>query len=345
MIQTYKPDNGLMGPINRFMFFISGFNSREKNDHSTTSEKILDLKTSKGLEALHIDFNLFNMRPIIKNKSVLSMIQIFAQTVLSIKKAKKDYRKEIAQGRNALTQADPAFWAAVKKEAAALGIGIVGFAPVDENVIFVRDHVGNIEGLYPNGIILGMEMDFEKIDKAPEPEAGLEAMKIYSKLGTATNRLTDFIRSHGHRAIACHPLGEAILFPAMAARANMGSLGRNGLFITKEYGPRLRLSMIATTASPLPEKPRKPTEMEEFCKKCGKCVKSCPVGAIREVPLKKGGFDIASCIDSAKCMPYFYEYDGCSICIKACPFHRKGYERIFGNRTQHAASVPSPQRA
>ncbi|MFH2063943.1 MAG: 4Fe-4S dicluster domain-containing protein [Pseudomonadota bacterium] len=287
--------------------------------------------TSKGLEALHIDFNQFNMRPLIKNKIVLSSMHTFNKTLLSIQKVKKDYKKELVQGRIEQTRADEKFWYAVNDKAASLGIGTVGFAPVDENVMFVRDHVGNIEGLYPNGIVLGMEMDFERINKAPEPEAGVEAMEIYMKLGTATNILADFIRSQGHRAIACHPLGGPILFPVMAVRANMGVLGRHGLLITKEYGPRLRLSMIATTASPLPENAQSSTRIEEFCKKCGKCIRSCPVGAIREVPLQNKVFAVASCVDYKKCMPYFYEHDGCSVCIKACPFNQKGYERIIGN--------------
>jgi len=328
-MHAYKPDNGLMGLLNRFTLHITGFNNRNKNSESTPYGRDQGFKTSKGLEALFIDFNLFNLRPIIKNKDLMLMMLTFYKTLFGIKKAKKDNQKEFIRGRNKLTQAEKIFWEDVKNKATSLGIGTVGFAPVDEKLIFARDHVGNIEGLYPNGIVLGMEMDFERINKAPGHEAAMEAMKIYAELGTATNKLADFIRSRGHRAIACHPLGGPILFPAMAVRANMGSFGRHGLLISKKYGPRLRLSLIATTASPLPEKPQKPNEIEEFCKKCGNCIRSCPVGAIREVPLKNEVFGIATCVDSEKCMPYFYEHDGCSVCIKACPFHRKGYEQIM----------------
>lgn len=341
-MHTYKPKNGFMGFIMRFPLLMAGINEPEKTIESAIPIKIPGLKTSKGLEALFIDFNLFNMRPLMKNKTLLSTIHTFNKTLLGIRKAKKDYKKEIGLGRNDLTRADKTFWDAVKKEAASLGVGMVGFAPVDEDVMFVRDHVGYIEGLYPNGIILGMEMDFERINTAPGSEAGIEAINKYEKLGTATNKLTDFIRSQGHPAIACHPMGGPILFPVMAEKANMGSLGRHGLLITKEYGPRLRLSMIATTASPLPKNPQKPIGIEEFCKKCGNCIRSCPVGAIREVPLKNEAFGIATCVDSEKCMPYFYEHDGCSVCIKACPFHRKGYERIMMKHNENETSASHP---
>lgn len=331
-MHAYKPDNGLLGLMNRFTLFMAGLNGQDKNGTSKISGKTAGLKTSKGLEALYIDFNLFNMRPLMKNRTLLSTMHSFNKTLLGIRRARKDYQKELIRGCTEITPAETTFWDNVKKEAATLDIGMVGFAPIDENLMFVRDHVGYIEGLYPNGIILGMEMDFERINKAPGPDAGIEAIKIYEKLGNATNKLADVIRSFGHRAIACHPVGGPVLLPVMAEKANMGSPGRHGLLITKEYGPRLRLSLIATTASPLPENPQKPAGIEDFCKTCGNCVKSCPVGAIRDVPLKNEQFGIASCVDSEKCMPYFYEHDGCSVCIKACPFHRKGYERIMRNR-------------
>jgi ferredoxin len=34
-------------------------------------------------------------------------------------------------------------------------------------------------------------------------------------------------------------------------------------------------------------------------------------------------------IDQDKCIGYFYETEGCSICLKVCPFHQKGYERVI----------------
>jgi hypothetical protein len=68
--------------------------------------------------------------------------------------------------------------------------------------MFEEDHVGGIEVLYENAIVLGMEMDYEAIDAAPEPPAGVESLNIYAELGEATNKLTNFIRSKGYRAIA-----------------------------------------------------------------------------------------------------------------------------------------------
>ena len=114
----------------------------------------------------------------------------------------------------------------------------------------------------------------------------------------------------------------------MAVKANMGEIGRQGLLITKEFGPRQRLSVIATNASPLPEKTPISYKTSEYCENCGKCIKECPMEAIFEEPINNENGTITR-IDSAKCFEYFYETNGCSICIKTCPFHKVGYDKIF----------------
>jgi len=292
-------------------------------------EKI-GLKRSRGLKATFIDLSKFNFDPFIEKKMVTRSLRIFSRIISGVLKARKDYRKELATPVRPPKPDPPEFWNEVIARAESLGIGLVGFAPVDENLIFTSDFVGQMDRLYANGIVLGMEMDFTAIDSAPGPEAGLEAMRIYAELGVATNRLADFIRSRGYCAIACHPLGGPILYPAMAVRAGLGEMGRSGLLITKKYGPRQRLSMVAIDASPLPETAPSKLGISEYCEKCRKCIAACPVGAVLKEPVAKGN-GITSRIDQDKCIGYFYETEGCSICLKVCPFHQKGYDRLIKN--------------
>ncbi|MCX5859843.1 MAG: 4Fe-4S dicluster domain-containing protein [Proteobacteria bacterium] len=287
-----------------------------------------DLKRSKGLKSKFIDLNKFDLEPFMENKMVTRSFQVFGRIVSGVLKSRKDYRKELTSPSRPPKPAPPEFWKEIYTRAESLGIGLIGFAPVDENLIFTSDFVGKMDRLYAHGIVLGMEMDFTAIDSAPGPEAGLEAMRIYAELGVATNRLADFIRSRGYRAIACHPLGGPILYPAMAVRAGLGEMGRSGLLITKKYGPRQRLSMVATDASPLPETAAPKFGIAEFCDKCRKCFSACPAGAVLKEPVGKGN-GIISRIDQDKCIRYFYEAMGCSICLKVCPFHQKGYEQVI----------------
>ncbi|MHA1104158.1 MAG: 4Fe-4S dicluster domain-containing protein [Promethearchaeota archaeon] len=285
------------------------------------------LKRSKGLKSRYIDQSKFNIslfKGELEDKAKIIIPKMFN----SIQKAKSIYKKEIKELPDELHLIPEGFWEEVIDKAKSLGIDLIGFAPIDENLIFEKDYTSSIEVLYENGIILGMEMNYEDIDAAPEPPAGLESLNIYSELGIATNLLAEFIRSKGVKAIACHPLGGPILYPAMAVKAGLGKIGSQGLLITKQFGPRQRLSMITVNASPLPEIPELNFDVEGYCKKCKRCIRHCPVNAIYDEPIVKEN-GIISRIDGEKCIEYFYETTGCSVCIKECPFHKLGYKAAY----------------
>jgi len=232
-----------------------------------------------------------------------------------------DSRKLEPSGKK--VDVDAKFWDDLKDYAKSLGIGLIGFAPVKEEYIFegYRLH-------YDNGVVLGMEMDFDSIEEAPGGRSGLEAMRVYAELGIATNKVADYLREKGYRAQACHPLGGQILYPAMAVSANLGEIGRPGLLISPEFGPRQRLSMVATEATPLPRVEQTNFGIEEYCKECAACVKACLGDAILAEPVRNENETVTR-IDYSKCLPQFYRYGGCSICIKVCPFNRVGYEKVM----------------
>ena len=288
------------------------------------------LKKSKGLKSRLIELNKFDIT-YIEGPLSDKIKKIIPKVFNTVRKAISGYRREIKKLPEEAQSAPKDFWEEVEEQAKNLGIDLIGFAPVDENFMFEEDHVGGIEVLYENAIVLGMEMDYEAIDAAPEPPAGVESLNIYAELGEATNKLTNFIRSKGYGAIACHPLGGPILYPAMAVKAGLGQIGTQGLLITKKFGPRQRLSMISVNATPLPEVSQENFEIDEYCKKCKRCVQMCPVNAIYYEPIiKENG--IKTRIDGEKCIEYFYETTGCSICIKECPFHKIGYKAMYYSR-------------
>ncbi|MHA1931035.1 MAG: 4Fe-4S dicluster domain-containing protein [Promethearchaeota archaeon] len=285
------------------------------------------LKKSKGLRTNYIDqakFDVSSFTGILAE----NMSKIIPKMFKGIQKARRDYKEEMKTPPTEIQDAPPEFWGEIIEKSKSLGIDLIGFAPIDEDLIFEEDYVGGIEYLYENGIVLGMEMDYEAINWAPDPPAGLESLRIYAELGEATNKLADFIRSKGYRAIACHPLGGPILYPAMAVKANMGKIGRQGLLITKKFGPRQRLSLISVNAGPLPESQEEEFEISKYCEKCRRCINFCPVEAILEEPVVNENGTITR-IDSDKCFEYFYKTTGCSVCIEKCPFHKTGYKVMF----------------
>ncbi|KJS82378.1 MAG: hypothetical protein JM58_15135 [Peptococcaceae bacterium BICA1-8] len=92
------------------------------------------------------------------------------------------------------------------------------------------------------------------------------------------NKIADFLREKGYN---CHPS------PAIggAQDANLGCIGKNGVLITPEFGPCVRLAAIFIDVDNLLiAKENEHMWIAEFCKTCNSCVKACPAGAIYEEP-------------------------------------------------------------
>ena len=94
--------------------------------------------------------------------------------------------------------------------------------------------------------------------------------------------------------------------------------------ISREFGPRIRLSMV-TTDAPIPQPAREPLGVAEFCSWCTKCLDACPVDAIpSERTTRRGSYRFI--VDTSACLPYFAETDGCGICIAVCPYNKPSEE-------------------
>lgn len=66
-----------------------------------------------------------------------------------------------------------------------------------------------------------------------------------------------------------------------AVNAGLGEIGVNNNLITAEFGSRLRLGAVITTASLAPDPPKQYGEVPEFCVECGyKCIRPCPANAL-----------------------------------------------------------------
>ncbi len=221
------------------------------------------------------------------------------------------------------TRVDDKFLGELESYAKTLGIGAVGYTKLPRNLIF-RD----LAVLYDNAIVLTMEMNAKKIDRAPSEETQAMIFETYDSLGIASNRLADFLRERGYAAQASHPLGGPVLYPPLAELAGLGWHGRHGLLITPEFGPRVRLTAIYVNIENLPtDTENRHAWIQEFCSTCGLCVDNCPPNAIFSEPIVHEGNSLTH-MDVEKCLPYFAEYYGCTICIKVCPFSKGRFEQI-----------------
>ena len=156
-------------------------------------------------------------------------------------------------------------------------------------------------------------------------------MGTYDKLGIVSNKIAAFLRKKGFAAHAGHPLMGAALYPPMAQMAGVAFLGYSGIVISSEYGPRFRLTAVYTSIENLPMKSENEHAwVREYCKQCRKCIKECPGGAIYDEPIIHESGQITH-IENEKCMPYFVNQFGCSICIKVCPFNNVDYYKLKDN--------------
>ena len=205
----------------------------------------------------------------------------------------------------------------------SLGIGMIGYCKLPPQYIFQNKGI-----LYKNCIVLIMEMNKEKIDKAPSYDTFHEVHRTYRDLGIATNKIASYLRKNGFGAHPVHPLGGAVLTPPLAKIAGLGWQGRHGMIITPKYGPRMRIATVFTTIENLPSPIDNPHGwIEDWCKRCGLCIRKCPTSAIKEISIKRSG-GLLNHIETEKCFPYFVENHGCSVCIKECQFNKFGYDSL-----------------
>ena len=210
-----------------------------------------------------------------------------------------------------------------KKYAQTIGVKQIGFTKIPNELIFKERAVR-----YENAIVLILEMDKESISKAPSIGAFKTVFETYDSLGIITNKLTQYLRDNNFYAQASHPLGGLVLYPPLAKKAGLGWLGKHGLLITPEYGARQRISAIFTNIENLPfSTENKHKWINEFCNSCNKCIRTCPPKAILDKPIIHKSKRETHIIRE-KCLPYFVDNYGCSVCLKDCVFSSKDYYTI-----------------
>jgi epoxyqueuosine reductase len=113
------------------------------------------------------------------------------------------------------------------------------------------------------------------------------------------------------------PYEPGLYLKEVGVLAGLGVIGKNNLLITEEYGPRVRLRAVYTSASLEPDPM---IENRDYCRKCKICVDSCPANAF-----DTGKYDRGACLSycSANLKEITrYSVLWCMQCSNACPIGR-----------------------
>jgi len=211
----------------------------------------------------------------------------------------------------------------LRSYAKSVGASEMGYASVPQEWVFK-----DLAIRYTKAIVLTMEMDKARMDKAPNPDTAVMVHETYNQLGVVVNKIADWLRERGYAAHAGHPLGGFALYPPMAQAAGMGWRGVNGLLITPDYGPRVRLAAVFTEIENFPVyEGDEHAWVLDFCVTCQRCIRDCPPDAFYEQPVQHHD-GLVTVLDNDLCFPYFAKNHGCSVCIKVCPFNQQEYSKI-----------------
>ena len=134
----------------------------------------------------------------------------------------------------------------IKKAALYYGASIVGVCKLDRRFVYSRSFSGGANEIPPEceyAVVMGYEEEYDLLKYYPTYIADAAASAGYSRMAITNAYLSEFIRGMGYKAIDCTTNDVALTIP-LAMRAGLGDIGRNGLLVSREFGPRLRLSKV-----------------------------------------------------------------------------------------------------
>ncbi len=302
-------------------FFLSASHWIKKSDKPVKSSK-------KARPAVIIPLLLIQYGSM---KDKLKGFKTVGAALLTSVKEMRRSAKEITQNpKTGKKTIDAATLKELEDYAYSLGVSKLGYTKVNPDFIYK-----DFEILYDNAIMIAMEMNREDIKTNPSEAATKEIWRTYSGLGVAVNKIAAFLRDKGFNCHASPAIGGDIMTVPVAQDAGMGVVGKNGLLITPEFGPSLRLAAVFVDIDNLPLKTLADNEhlwVREFCDTCNHCVRSCPGNAIYEqTKILDDGYP--KFIDSEKCALEFSK--NCSKCISSCPFIMGNYYKIKVTYERH----------
>ncbi len=196
------------------------------------------------------------------------------------------------------------------------------------NPAYVYSHIArgpgqwgaSIELDHQYAIAVAVEMDHDLVRLAPESPVLMESTRQYLESAKIAVLLARTLHRLGWEARAHVDANYRVMAVPIAVDAGLGELGRLGLLITPELGPRVRVTVVTTNA-PLAQDPPVSFGAAAFCEICLKCADGCPANAI-----PKGHREVFAGVEKWQsradtCYRHWRTVGtDCALCLRVCPF-------------------------
>lgn len=209
------------------------------------------------------------------------------------------------------------------KKLGAVSCGIAEMQPYHFYTVGGRgDRYGKkIVNAHKFAIVVTVGMDKSMIDAAPKASVVMESAQKYMEAGSIAVQIAGFLRNIGYDARAHIDGNYEVICPLVARDAGLGEIGRMGLLMTPELGPRVRIGVVTTSLSLMPDQNRHNMGVQDFCSKCKKCADACPSNAIPFGEKKKIGGIMRWQIQAEACFTLWCDMGtDCGRCIAVCPY-------------------------
>lgn len=223
----------------------------------------------------------------------------------------------------------------VKKVAKLYGADLVGITDYDPKWTYRSKFSARNTSSRPmelpegltNVIVLGKAMAYDIIRMSPTATASAGPASGYAEDAITLLALAQYIRSLGYMAVANQ--NDTTLAIPYAIKAGLGEYGRNGLCITRDYGPRVRFGRILTDM-PLAHDAPVQFGVEDTCAICRRCANNCPPQAIDHGEPSTYTFNRSNIkgirkwtTDGEKCFKFWVSRGtDCANCVRTCPYNK-----------------------
>lgn len=214
----------------------------------------------------------------------------------------------------------------LKEKAREFGAHSVGITQLKPYHFYSVSGRGNrygkpVELTHLYAVALTVEMDFDAVAAAPYAPTVAESARQYLNSGLIALKLAEYIRSLGYSARAHIDGNYLLICPLIARDAGLGEIGRMGLLMTPNLGPRVRIAVVTTELPLIPDRKTADPSVEDFCRHCKKCAVNCPAGAIPAGEQKIHNGVKRWKINDASCYTYWCTVGtDCAQCMRVCPY-------------------------